>query len=142
MNVELIKAELDRVAESIPHEIWQSLPDIASGTEWTDFIADTAQRMTDYIYDENKTLEDILDFGNEFADDQCVDTYAGTNKQVQELSLWASNDLDSAVEELSEGFKSLTRVNTLYLYEASRWTWGAVARYVFNKVTELEEVNA
>ena len=142
MNVELIKAELDRVAESIPHEIWQSLPDIASGTEWTDFIADTAQRMTDYIYDENKTLEDILDFGNEFADDQCVDTYAGTNKQVQELSLWASNDLDSAVEELSEGFKSLTRVNTLYLYKASRWTWGAVARYVFNKVTELEEVNA
>jgi hypothetical protein len=48
---------------------------------------------------------------------------------VQDLSLWASNDLDTEVQELfsKESVPTLTELNGLYLYAAMRQLWDAVA---------------
>jgi len=142
MNIETMHAELDKIVQD-PSNMWEEMPDIAGGKDWCDFISDTALYMKDYIYNEDLDLEGLLDMGNEYADGQVTDTYAGINKQVQELSLWASNDIDAEATELSDGrSQSLTDLNSLYLYCASRWVWGVVARTAFEKAEELEEVNA
>ena len=133
-----MREELDDII-SDPTGMWADMPDIAGGPAWADFIADTALSMKDYVYNEDLTLEQLLDMGNEYSDNQCVDTYAVINKQVQEFSLWASNDLDGEVSELTDGRPSLTELNSLYLYCAARWVWNIVARTAYERTEELAD---
>jgi hypothetical protein len=79
--------------------------------------------------DKDYTLEDLRDIGAEWAGSECEDYYNNINKRVQSLSLWASNDLDTEVQELfnRESVPTLTELNGLYLYCAMRQLWDAVA---------------
>ena len=135
-------ATLKRVEEGETFDIFNLLPEVASGQVWLTEIKYTAQSITDYIQEnEEYDLDALRDFGHEYADGQCADTYYNINKEVQELSLWASNDVEADVQELGTPNEemSLTTLNSLYLYSAKRITFDAVADQAFQNTEEASE---
>ena len=112
------------------YDIFKLLPDIAGGASWCGEIKDTAQRMREWLdLDKDYELDDLHDLGGDYANGECEDYYATINKRVQELSLWASGELDAEVQELNQGrdYPSLTDLHAQYLYVAMRQIWDAVA---------------
>ena len=141
MNGKEIKATLSKIEGGELYEIFNLLPDIAGGEAWLGEVKDCAQRMAEYLNDEDDyDIDDIRDKGWEFADSEVEDYHSNINARVQELSLWASNDLDAEVEELNSGtgFISMTSLNTQYLYTAMRQVWDAVADQTFQNTEEEE----
>lgn len=140
MKAEVIKAGLDKVYQGELHDIFNLLPEVAGGEHWLGEIKDCADRMKDYLTDgDDYDIDDIRDLGWQFADSECEDYYSNINKRVQDLSLWASNDLDAEVQELMRPNPTLTDLNSAYLYCAMRQLWDAVADQVFENIEEGEE---
>jgi len=86
-------------------------------------------------------VDDIREKGWEYASTEVEDYYSHINQRVQELSLWASNDIDEQIAEmhpLEDGEITLTRLHSLYLYCAMRTVWDAVADQAFQNTEELE----
>lgn len=135
---------LETMTDGTMSELWDELPDMVSGAVWVGEIVDTAYTMRDYISNDSDTSEDRLsDLGHDYANSEVEDYYSNINKRVQDLALWASNELDSEVEDIAgEGFKSLTDLNSLYLAVAMRGLWDSVARWAVAQVEALEEVSA
>jgi len=147
-----IKAVLDTITvENLTNgslnELWQQLPDHVSGPKWAIEIANAADGVAGYIYDESEEYDDDMANGDEnyeWADSQTQDYYSNINRRVQELSLWAVSELD---DEVAEHFEwdvnpSLTDLNSHYLYCAMRGLFAAVSIYAYEKAQELSEVNA
>jgi hypothetical protein len=121
-------------------ELWAELPDMVSGEAWVGEIVDTAYTMRDYISNDSDTSEDRLtELGLEFAASEIEDYYSNINKRVQDLALWAHNELDDEVLELIGGQpQTLTDLNSHYLWCAMRGLWDSVARWALAKADELE----
>lgn len=139
-----IKATLSKIEGGELFDIWNLLPEIAGGVEWVGEIKDCASRMQEYLYDDNDyDIDDLRDLNHEFADNEVADYYKNINKRVQELSLWASPDLDAEVEEITGGgdsaFSTLTALQGVYLYCAMRQLWDAVADQAYENTEEGEE---
>lgn len=136
---------LRKIEQGELYSIFNLLPEVAGGPNWCGEIADMARTMRDWLdMERDYTLEDLRDLGGDVANSECEDYYATINKRVQDLSLWASPELDEEVNELggcSAGV-SLTDLHSLYLYAAMRQLWDAVADQAFINTPELEEVNA
>jgi hypothetical protein len=142
MNGKQLKETLVKVEAGELYDIFNLLPEVAGGAAWLGIIKDTAQDMRDYLNDEEDyTLEDLRDLSMSYAERECEDYHSNINKRVQELSLWASPELDSDVQELNEGreYPSLTDLNTQYLYAASVQLFSAVANQAFQNTEEGEE---
>ena len=142
MNGKQLKETLVKVEAGELYDIFNLLPEVAGGAAWLGIIKDTAQDMRDYLNDEEDyTLEDLRDLSMSYAERECEDYHSNINKRVQELSLWASPELDSDVQELNEGreYPNLTDLNTQYLYAASVQLFSAVADQVFQNTEEGEE---
>jgi hypothetical protein len=142
MNGKRLKETLVKVEEGELYDIFNLLPEVAGGAAWLGIIKDTAQDMRDYLNDEDDyTLEDLRDLSMSYAERECEDYHSNINKRVQELSLWASPELDSDVQELNEGrdYPTLTDLNTQYLYAASVQLFSAVADQAFQNTEEGEE---
>lgn len=142
MNGKRLKETLVKVEEGELYNIFNLLPEIAGGAAWLGIIKDTAQDMRDYLNDEDDyTLEDLRDLSMSYAEREVEDYHVNINKRVQELSLWASPELDSDVQELNEGreYPSLTDLNTQYLYAASVQLFSAVADQAYINTEEGEE---
>jgi hypothetical protein len=142
MNGKQLKETLVKVEAGELYDIFNLLPEVAGGAAWLGIIKDTAQDMRDYLNDEEDyTLEDLRDLSMSYAERECEDYHSNINKRVQELSLWASPELDSDVQELNEGreYPCLTDLNTQYLYCASVQLFSAVADQVFQNTEEGEE---
>ena len=142
MNGKRLKETLIKVEEGELYNIFNLLPEIAGGAVWLDAIRETARDMRDYLNDEDDyTLEDLRDLSMSYAEREVEDYHVNINKRVQELSLWASPELDSDVQELNEGrdYPSLTDLNTQYLYTASVQLFSAVADQAFINTEEGEE---
>jgi hypothetical protein len=142
MNGKQLKETLVKVEAGELYDIFNLLPEVAGGAAWLGIIKDTAQDMRDYLNDEEDyTLEDLRDLSMSYAERECEDYHSNINKRVQELSLWASPELDSDVQELNEGrdYPSLTDLNTQYLYAASVQLFSAVADQAFQNTEEGEE---
>jgi hypothetical protein len=142
MNGKQLKETLVKVEAGELYDIFNLLPEVAGGAAWLGIIKDTAQDMRDYLNDEDDyTLEDLRDLSMSYAERECEDYHSNINKRVQELSLWASPELDSDVQELNEGreYPSLTDLNTQYLYAASVQLFSAVADQAFQNTEEGEE---
>jgi len=125
-----LQATLAKIEGGETYEIFNLLPDIAGGADWLGEVQDCARSMGEWLTDDKDyTLEDLRDIGAQWADSECEDYYNNINKRVQSLSLWASNDLDTEVQELfnRESVPTLTELNGLYLYCAMRQMWDAVA---------------
>ena len=125
-----LKATLAKIEGGERFDIFKLLPDIAGGQTWLNEIKDCARSMGEWLDDEREyDLDDLRDLGGDWANSECEDYYSNINKRVQELSLWASNELDVEVQELGtqEREMTLTSLNSLYLYAAMRQLWDAVA---------------
>lgn len=142
MNGKRLKETLVKVEEGELYNIFNLLPEIAGGAVWLDAIKDTARDMRDYLGDEDDyDLDDLRDLSMSYAEREVEDYHVNINKRVQELSLWASPELDSDVQELNEGrdYPTLTDLNTQYLYAASVQLFSAVADQAYINTEEGEE---
>jgi hypothetical protein len=135
---------LENMANGTMSELWDELPDMVSGQTWVAEIIDIAYNMREYLSNNEEISQNKLtDLGHEYANSEIEDYYSNINKRVQGLSLWAYNELDDEVSELAgEGFKSITDLNSLYLFCAVRGLWDSVARWATSQVEALEEVSA
>jgi hypothetical protein len=134
MNGKQLKETLLKVEAGELYNIFNLLPEVAGGAVWLDTIKDTARDMRDYLADDKDyDLDELRDLSMSYAESEVEDYHSTINKRVQELSLWASPELDSDVQELNQGrdYPCLTDLNTQYLYAASVQLFGAVADQVF-----------
>jgi len=148
MNNKEIKAALSLISEDTVRDIaplWELLPDFISGKEWVSEIVECADRMPDWVYNDNDsiTLDELQDKASEYADNCCQDSYYSINRRVQELSLWAYDDLDIDVAEMSgdDEPKTINALNSTYLYCAMRGLFYVIAQWAFDKAAELEGAN-
>jgi hypothetical protein len=136
-----LQATLQKIEDGERFDIFNLLPDIAGGEAWAAEIKDCARSMADWLDDEKDyDLDDLRDLGGQWANSECEDYYSNINKRVQDLSLWASNELDAEVQDINNGaeFPSLTDLNAQYLCSAMRQLWDAVADQAHQN-TESEE---
>ena len=152
MNGKAIKTALNTITQETMTngtmgELWETLPDFISGSDWVGEIADMAQTASDWVSDDEEYTEDRLtDLSNDLANGECEDYYVNINRRVQALSLWAYDELDEEVEDITGGgdsaYSSLTALNSLYLYCAMRGLAYQVLTYAYNKAEELEGADA
>ena len=141
MNGKQLQETLAKIEEGQLYEIFNLLPTIAGGQTWVGEIKDCARSMSDWLDSEKEyDLDDLRDLGHQWADSECEDYYSNINKRVQDLSLWASTELDSDVDDLCAGTgiePILTKIQSLYLFAAMRQLWDAVADQAFQNTEEL-----
>ena len=124
-------------------ELWQELPDFISGSDWVGEIADMARTASDWVSDDEDYTEDRLtDLSDNLANSECEDYYVNINRRAQALSLWAYDELDDEVIHCGFEGKTLTDLNTLYLFCAMRGLAYRILTYAYNKAEELKEVSA
>jgi len=142
MNGKRLKETLLKVEAGELYDIFNLLPEVAGGEAWLYEIKDCVRSMGEWLDDSiDYTLEDLRDLSMSYAESEVEDYHSNINKRVQELSLWASPELDSDVQELNEGrdYPCLTDLNTQYLYCASVQLFGAVADQVFQNTEEGDD---
>ena len=141
MNAKQLQATLAKIEEGQLYDIFNLLPTIAAGEVWLGEIKDCARSMSEWLDAEKEyDIDDLRDLGHQWANSECEDYYSNINKRVQDLSLWASQELDEEVEELSSGAQlgsTLTDLHAIYLYAAMRQLWDAVADQAFQNTEEL-----
>jgi len=140
MNGKQLQETLETVKAGKFYDIFQLLPTIAGGENWVGEIKDCAVSMGEWLDPEKEyDLDDLRDLGGQWANSECEDYYSNINKRVQDLSLWASTELDDEVNELGVQHEeiSLTKLHSLYLYAAMRQLWDAVADQAFQNTEEL-----
>ena len=142
-GVELL-ATLEKIKSGETYDIFNLLPDIAGGSVWLDEIKDTAMYVQGYVNAyEDYSIDDLRDYGHEYANGQCETYYKNINDEVQALSLWASNEIDEGVAELASDIEpKLTTLQSLYLFVAKRMVWDAVVDQTFQHTTTDELVEA
>ena len=124
-------------------ELWETLPDFISGSDWVGEIADMARTASDWVSDDEEYTEDRLtDLSNDLGNSECEDYYVNINKRVQALSLWAYDELDDEVNDMTGGgdgaYSTLTALNSLYLFCAMRGLAYQILTYAYEKALELE----
>lgn len=122
-------------------DIFNLLPEIAAGPQWVAEITDCARSMAEWITDDRDyDLDDLRDIGGQWADSETETYHNHINQRVQDLSLWASNDIDTQVQELfqREAVPTLTELNSIYVYCAMRQLWDAVADQAHQNTEEEE----
>lgn len=148
MQGKQIKATLSTITEEnmtngSMSELWQELPDFIRGSDWVDEIADMARTASDWVSDDKDYTEDRLTvLSHDLANSECENYYVNINRRVQALDLWAYDELDDEVIECGIVGKTLTELNTLYLFCAMRGLAYQVLTYAYNKAEELKEVSA
>ena len=148
MQGKQIKATLSTITrESMTNgsmsELWEELPDFISGSDWVGEIADMARTASDWVSDDEEYTEDRLtDLSDNLANSECEDYYVNINRRAQALSLWAYDELDDEVIECGFEGKTLTDLNTLYLFCAMRGLAYRILTYAYNKAEDEEEVSA
>lgn len=141
MNGKQLQETLAKIEAGQLYDIFNFLPTIAAGEVWLNEIKDCARSMSEWLDAEKEyDIDDLRDLGHQWADSECEDYYSNINKRVQDLSLWASPELDEEVEELSGGAQlgsTLTDLHAIYLYAAMRQLWDAVADQALQNSQEL-----
>ena len=122
--------------------LWEKFPDHVAGPSWVAEVVGNAWALCDWIDDsEDYDLDRLSDMTHQLADSEVEDYYSNINKRVQELSLWAFNELDEEVESLNSGtgFLTITDLNTQYLYCAMRGLYYTLADWALDNAEEAEE---
>jgi len=148
MNGKAIKEVLSTITQETMTngtmgELWETLPDFISGSDWVGEIADMARTASDWVSDDEDYTDDRLtDLSSDLANGECEDYYVNINRRAQALSLWAYDELDDEVIECGFEGKTLTDLNTLYLFCAMRGLSYRILTYAYNKAEELEGADA
>ena len=144
MNGKQLQDTLAKIEAGQLYDTFNLLPSIAGGANWVGEIKDCARSMSEWLDAEREyDLDDLRDLGHQWADSECEDYYSNINKRVQDLSLWASPELDEEVNDLCAGTGAepiLTKIQSLYLFAAMRRLWDAVADQAFQNSQELANV--
>lgn len=132
-----IKKTLSTVtAESFPNSLWEILPEMVAGSNWKNQVVATAEEIT-YLLDDDReySLDDLRDLSHQYADGEIEDYYININRRVQDLSLWASDDLDQEVQEMNSNAteNTLNSLNSLYLFAAMHGLFEAIAEWAINE---------
>ena len=135
-----LKATLSTITgENLPDTLWELLPDHVAGAQWRGEIWEASRTLADWLTDsQDYDLDDLREMSYKLADSECEDYYHNINRRVQELSLWAVDDLDQEVRELQAGRVglTLTDLNSLYLYCAMRGLYDVLAQWAMDTVEE------
>lgn len=124
--------------ENIPSSLWDVLPDHVAGAQWRGEIWDAAITLADWLTDDEEYSEDKLqDMSYQLADSECEDYYSNINRRVQELALWAVDDLDEEVASSGIYVGTLTDMNSAYLYCAMRGLYQTLAQWALEHSVEL-----
>jgi len=138
-------ATLSKIEGGEFYDIFNLLPDSAGGAEWIKEIKYTAQRVAEYVHPlDDYSLEDLRDYGNQYANGECETYYFNINAEVQSLSLWGLDEVSDYVAELNEGrpYPTFTELNSQYLYAGKQITWDAVVDQAFQNTDQTELVEA
>ena len=133
-------ATLEKIKGGETYDIFNLLPDIAGGSVWLDEIKDTAMYAQGYVNAEDDYgIDDLRDYGREYANGQCETYYKNINDEVQALSLWASNEIDEEVAMLNEGrpYPTFNELNAQYLFAGKRMVWDAIVDQMFTNTEEM-----
>lgn len=139
MNGKALIATLENIKSGETYDIFNLMPEIAGGKAWVREIKDAANAMIDRLnVDEDYDITDLKDLGIEYANNAVELSYEDIHNLNHELRLWASNDLDHEVGEISSETNSdcLTNLEQLYLYCAMQVTWDAVADQAYENTEE------
>jgi hypothetical protein len=83
------------------YDIWKFLPNGTGGQSWRVEMLDGARMLSEWVDPEkNYDLPDLQDAANKIASNEAEDYYAVINQRVQDLALWAYNEVDELVQEL------------------------------------------
>lgn len=134
-------ATLKTIKRGEHYDIWNLLPDIASGKEWIAEINDAVDALVDLITEsEDYDLDELRDHSHEYADNCATSSHKYIHDKNHALSLWASDEIDAEVTELSDGrSQSMTDLENKYYYVATRMVFDAVADQAFENTEEGEE---
>lgn len=127
--------------EIIPDTLWELLPEHVAGAQWRGEIWGAARTLADWLNDEQEyDLDTLRDMSGQLADSETEDYYANINRRVQELNLWAVDDLDEEVAQSGLYLNTLTDMNSAYLYCAMRGLYETLMQWAIDTAQELEEV--
>lgn len=132
----------DSMTNGTMSSLWELLPDNVAGPQWVGEVWGAARTLSDWLNDEKEySLDDLQDMTGSLADSEVEDYYSNINRRVQELSLWASDELDEEVQELQAGRVglTLTDLNSLYLYCAMRGLYSVLAQWAMGEIESMEE---
>lgn len=137
-----LKATLSTItADSFPDSLWEELPEHVAGEQWRGEIVDAARTLADWLTDsEEYDLDELQEMSHRLADSEVEDYYSNINRRVQELSLWASSDLDEEVKACNEGtgFLTITDLNSQYLFCAMRGLYQTLSQWAMDTAEEVE----
>lgn len=120
--------------------LWEMLPDNVAGPQWVGEIVAAADTFADWLDDEREyDLDDLHDMTYSLADSEVEDYYSNINRRVQELSLWASVELDEEVANSGISIVTYTDMNSAYLYCAMRGLYYVLAQWAIDVAGEMEE---
>lgn len=134
-------ATLKTIKRGEHYDIWNLLPDIASGKEWIAEINDAVDALVDFITEsEEYDLDELRDNNHEYADNCASSSYKYIHDKNHALSLWASEEIEAEAEELMDNNpQTIKRLESLYYYVATRMVWDAVADQAYENTEEGEE---
>jgi len=141
MKAKNIQATLATIEAGKYYDIFNLLPSIAGGEHWIGEIKDCARSMSEWLDPEREyDLDDLRDLGGQWANSECEDYYSNINKRVQDLSLWASTELDELVSDMTgdDVEPVLTKLQSIYLYAAMQQLFDAVADQALTHSVELQ----
>lgn len=141
MNGKNIQATLATIEAGEYYNIFNLLPSIAGGEHWIGEVKDCARSMSEWLDPEREyDLDDLRDLGGQWANSECEDYYSNINKRVQDLSLWASTELDELVSDMTgdDVEPVLTKLQSIYLYAAMQQLFDAVADQALTHSVELQ----
>lgn len=141
-----LQETLIKIEQGESYSIWNLLPVSAGGQAWLTEIKDAARTLRDWIDPEkNYELDDLRDKVGEIADGETQDYYANINKRVQELGLWAYDEIDQAVAELfydhytGDIIPTINDLNSRYLYAGMRILFDAIVDQAYENTEGGEE---
>jgi hypothetical protein len=122
--------------------LWELLPEHVAGPQWVGEIVAAADTFADWLTDEQEyDLDDLHDMTYDLASSEVEDYYSNINRRVQDLSLWASVELDEEVASTYDSpIVTYTDMNSAYLYCAMRGLYYVLAQWAMDTAEDMEEV--
>lgn len=143
-NGKALRETLRDIEDGANYNIYNLLPNGASGFAWGDEVFSGARTLRDWIDpDKNYELDDLRDMVGQIADGETQDYHANINKRVQALTLWAYDELDELVQEFFPHNVSdqptLNDLNSRYLYAGMRILFDAIVDQAYENTEGGEE---
>lgn len=129
----------DSMTNGSMSSLWELLPDNVAGPQWVGEVWGAARTLSDWLNDEREySLDELQDMTGSLADSEVEDYYSNINRRVQELSLWASVELDEEVATTwSRPLVTYTDMNEAYLYCAMRGLYNVLAQWAMGEIEEV-----